>query len=56
MHKYHIIELGNATVVLGMRITRDRSRRLLTIDQSIYIERLLAQYRMSECKATTTPS
>jgi len=39
---------------LGMRIERDRSRRILLIDQEGYINQILRRFRMAE-KVVTTP-
>ena len=56
MVKYQIQVITDATVVIGLRVTRDRAARTLRLDQSVYVARLLEQYRMSECKHAPTPS
>ena len=39
-------DLGEATYVLGMRIYRDRSRRLLGLSQSMYINTIVKRFGM----------
>ena len=54
--KYKIQELGDAKLVLGMRITRDRATRTLKVDQETYINRLLEKTDMQDCIPVTTPA
>jgi hypothetical protein len=53
--KYKIKDLGDAKYILGMKITRDRTNRLLVLDQKAYIERILNRYNMLSVKIKTTP-
>ena len=39
-------DLGAANQILGMRITRDRKNRKLTLSQSEYIQKVLERFRM----------
>ena len=55
MEKYGIPTIEDAKMVLGMRITRDRMRRTLYLDQELYITRLLEQYGMVDCATARTP-
>ena len=55
MEKYRSKDLGDAALVLGMRIRRDRSRRRLQLDQQTYVEKILAQHNMQQCKSVATP-
>lgn len=55
MRKYSIKDLNDADVILGMRVTRDRTARTLKLDQTIYINKLLQQYNMTSCKPALTP-
>lgn len=55
MTKYDIKDLGAATAVLGMRITRDRKARTLKVDQEGYINRLLVSSDMQDCIPADTP-
>ncbi|CAH9124988.1 unnamed protein product, partial [Cuscuta epithymum] len=43
-------DLGPAKQILGMRITRDRSKRLLWISQERYIEKVLERFNMNKSK------
>ena len=54
--KYKIQELGDAKLVLGMRITRDRATRSLKVDQETYINRLLEKTGMQDCVPMATPA
>ena len=42
-------DLGVAKKILGMRITRDRKNRKLTLSQGEYIEKVFHRFRM-QCK------
>jgi hypothetical protein len=52
---YTISDLGEAKHVLGMRITRDREARTLTLDQEAYVMKMLEQYHMTDCAPVSTP-
>jgi hypothetical protein len=56
MVKYGIPTIDDADVVLGMRVTRDRMNRIIHLDQTVYTERLLAEYNMTECTIADTPA
>ncbi|KAK8597319.1 hypothetical protein V6N12_065790 [Hibiscus sabdariffa] len=43
-------DLGEAAYILGVKIYRDRSRRLLGLSQSIYIDKVLKLFSMEESK------
>ena len=43
-------DLGEASYILGMKIYKDRSRRLLGLSQSMYIDTLLKQFNMDNFK------
>ena len=43
-------DLGEAMYILGIKIYRDRSRRLLGLSQSTYIDKVLKRFNMSEGK------
>ncbi|KIK32554.1 hypothetical protein CY34DRAFT_101214, partial [Suillus luteus UH-Slu-Lm8-n1] len=38
-----------------MHITRDRSKKLLTINQSSFLEQILSETQMSDCRPVSTP-
>ena len=48
-------DLGEAVYILGIKIYRDRSRRLLGLSQSTYIDKVLKRYNMSEAKKWFLP-
>ncbi|NEY13649.1 hypothetical protein DDE04_09110, partial [Bifidobacterium pseudocatenulatum] len=48
-------DLGEATYVLGIRIYRDRSRRLLGLSQSAYIDKVLRRFSMQDSKKGSLP-
>ena len=43
-------DLGEAAYILGIKIYRDRSQRLLGLNQSGYIEKLLKRFSMQHSK------
>jgi hypothetical protein len=47
--------LGAAKKILGMRITRDKKNRKLTLSQGEYIEKVLERFRMQNEKPFSTP-
>ncbi|GKD87224.1 retrotransposon protein, putative, ty1-copia subclass [Tanacetum coccineum] len=48
-------DLGEATYILGIKIIRDRSRRLISLSQSAYLEKILKNFRMENSKKGYTP-
>ena len=48
-------DLGEINSYLGVSITRDRSLRLLEIDQSRYIREIVNRFRMSDSNPVHTP-
>jgi hypothetical protein len=53
--RFPISDLGNCEWLLGMEIQRDRINHHLVLSQRAYIERVLKQFNMLECKTTPTP-
>jgi hypothetical protein len=47
-------DLGAAKKILGMRITRDRKNRQMTLSQGEYIEKVLERFRMWNAKPVST--
>ena len=43
-------DLGEASYILGMRIYRDRSKRLLGLSQSTYIDTMLKRFSIENFK------
>ena len=52
---FDLTDLGPAHHFLGMHITRDREKRLLTVSQQSYLEKILENAGMSQCKPVGTP-
>ena len=48
-------DLGEASYILGMKIYRDRSRRLLGLSQSTYIDTVLKRFGMENSKKDYLP-
>ncbi|KAL4340770.1 hypothetical protein GQ457_08G033640 [Hibiscus cannabinus] len=48
-------DLGEAADILGVKIYRDKSKRLLGLSQSTYIEKLLKRFSMEESKKGFLP-
>ncbi|GJV43581.1 retrotransposon protein, putative, ty1-copia subclass [Tanacetum coccineum] len=48
-------DLGDAAYILGIKIYRDRSKRLISLCQSAYIEKILKRYYMENSKRGTIP-
>ena len=48
-------DLGEAAYVLGIRIYRDRSKRLIAVSQSTYIDKVLKRFNMENAKKAYSP-
>ena len=48
-------DLGAARRILGMDIMRDRKNGSLRLSQSVYLKKVVDNFRMSEAKSTQTP-
>ena len=46
--------MGVVNYVLGVKILRDRSKRLLGLSQEMYIKKMLQRYHMHDCKPMDT--
>ena len=55
MRRFRMTDMGNVSLVLGMQVTRDRKKGILTISQEDYTDSMLERFRMSECKPQSTP-
>ena len=53
--KFSMKDLGEATYILGIRIYRDRSKRLLGLTQSTYIDKMLKRFSMDQSKRGYLP-
>jgi hypothetical protein len=54
-NKYSIKDLGNCNSILNMEVKHDRSNGTITLSQEAYINRVLQQHNMVECKTATNP-
>ncbi len=54
--RFNIQGKNEAFLVLGMRVTRDREQRIISIDQEAYINRILTEYGLSQCSGHPSPS
>nr|GEV03485.1 hypothetical protein [Tanacetum cinerariifolium] len=52
---FSIKDLGEETYILGIKIIRDRSKRLIALSQSAYLEKILKKFRMENSKKGYTP-
>ena len=43
-------DLGEAAYILGIKIYRDRQRRLIALSQSTYLDKVLKRFRMDKAK------
>ncbi|KAH9686018.1 hypothetical protein KPL70_014192 [Citrus sinensis] len=48
-------DMGEKTYILGVKIFRDRSRKLLELSQEPYIKKILERFNMVDCKPMDTP-
>jgi hypothetical protein len=53
--KFSMKDMGETVYVLGIKIYRDRSRRLLALSQSIYLDKVLKRFRMEDSKRGSLP-
>ncbi|KAJ9545825.1 hypothetical protein OSB04_025532 [Centaurea solstitialis] len=52
---FQMKDLGEAAYILGIKIYRNRSRRLIGLSQSTYIDKILKRFRMNESKKEFIP-
>src|SRR3954470_15379930 len=48
-------DLGEVSCILGIKIYRDRSRSLIGISQSTYLDKILKKFKMDESKKGFLP-
>nr|AAL83352.1 Putative polyprotein [Oryza sativa Japonica Group]AAN04499.1 Putative polyprotein [Oryza sativa Japonica Group]AAP51930.1 retrotransposon protein, putative, Ty1-copia subclass [Oryza sativa Japonica Group] len=49
-NSFSVKDLGEAAYILGIRIYRDRSKRLIGLSQSTYIDKVLKRFNMQDSK------
>ncbi|GKE34315.1 retrotransposon protein, putative, ty1-copia subclass, partial [Tanacetum coccineum] len=52
---FNLKDLGEATFILGIKIYRDRSKRLIRLGQNAYMDKILKRYRMDNSKRGHIP-
>jgi len=55
INEYDTKDLGVSVWMLGMRITRDRVNRSITLDQETYVTKSLERFGMNEVRVVSTP-
>ena len=50
LSNFEMKDMGEASYVVGVKILRDRSKRLLGLSQETYINKTLKRYHMHDCK------
>ena len=53
--KFSMKDLGEAAYILGIKIYRDRSKRLIALSQSTYLDKILKKFRMDQAKKGFLP-
>ncbi|KAL0404050.1 UNVERIFIED_CONTAM: Retrovirus-related Pol polyprotein from transposon RE2 [Sesamum radiatum] len=53
--QFSMKDMGEASYILGIKIYRDRSKRMLGLTQSSYIEKVLKRFRMEHSKRGALP-
>lgn len=48
-------DMGAASSILGIRITRNEKFQQISIDQEAYIREILKRFKMTDCNAVSTP-
>ena len=48
-------DLGEAASILGIKIYRDRSRHLIGLSQSTYLDKVLKQFKMDQSNKAFLP-
>ena len=54
-NRFQMSDLGPCTYYLGMLIQRDRQNRILRLSQEAYIDKVISQFGMENCKPVSTP-
>ncbi|MDR3548822.1 MAG: reverse transcriptase domain-containing protein [Candidatus Pacebacteria bacterium] len=53
--RFNITDLCESKYMLGMKITRDRRARTITLDQELYVTKALEKFGLDHCRVHTTP-
>ncbi|KAJ3557795.1 hypothetical protein NP233_g11654 [Leucocoprinus birnbaumii] len=52
---FDITDIGKLEYILGIQVTRDRNARIIYLDQSAYIQKLVTRFGMENCHPIQTP-
>ena len=52
---FEIKDMGEADYILGVKILRDRSKKLLDLSQQTFIKKVLKRFQIHNCKPIDTP-
>ena len=52
---FEMTDMGEAHYILGLKITRNRSKRQLSLSQQEYVRRVVERYGMTNCNPASTP-
>ena len=52
---FEMKDMGEAAYILGVKISRNCSKKLLSLSQETYIKKVLERFSMQDCKAIDTP-
>ena len=55
LQRFSMTDLGEVSLILGMKITRDRAKKTLRISQTDYTKSILDKFNMSDCSPVSTP-
>ena len=53
--QFDMKDMGEAFYVIGIKIKRDGSQRILGLSQETYINKVLERFRMKDCSSGTAP-
>ena len=53
--QFSMKDLGEAAYILGIKIYRDRSKRLIALSQRTYLEKILKRFKMDQSKKGFLP-
>ena len=56
MARFKMKYRGESRLILGMRITRHVSENMLTIDNEVYINRMLIRFKITDRQPRSTPA
>jgi hypothetical protein len=52
---WEIRDLGDVSLILGLRVRRNRQNRTLLLNQSEYIQGLIKRFRLRDCAPVNLP-